>query len=247
MASRLYRLIKIIRIIRRKRYPNVQDLCEETQVKERTLFSDIRELKEYLGIDVQYDRFRGGYYIGNDDLELNFMSLTNEAAFLLLAAFELLSLHGSEELVSPLRELFDDEINLCLSNLSNENGSPNSPVKASDERAPHLERIPDKDLFIALCMACSQARKVKAILSNGNNKGKDKGRLKGKETQTGDFDGNGDGQNDLTEIRMTPRNIVYSPMSWKIAYQDDSEPDEVKHLSLSQILRIEHEDELEDS
>lgn len=52
----------IIRIVRRKGYPGVADLCRTLQVKGRTLFNDLKELKEDLGIDIQFDKTRRGYY-----------------------------------------------------------------------------------------------------------------------------------------------------------------------------------------
>ena len=46
MATRLERLVAMDDMIRRGRYPDKQILCEMFEVKERTVFEDIRYLKE---------------------------------------------------------------------------------------------------------------------------------------------------------------------------------------------------------
>ena len=52
-----------------------------------------QELKDELGINIQFDRIRGGYYLENDDIEeLNFVTLSESNAVLLLTAIELLEI-----------------------------------------------------------------------------------------------------------------------------------------------------------
>lgn len=92
----------------------MQDLCTALDVKERTLFNDLKELKDELGVEIQFDRVRRGYFLEADDLELNFMMLTEETAVLLLTAIELLELHSSPGVAEPLRQLFDLELRNCL-------------------------------------------------------------------------------------------------------------------------------------
>lgn len=114
MPSRLHRLLRIIRTVRRKGYPNVQELCDKLDIKERTLFNDLKELKDDMGVDIQFDRIRGGYYLETDDIELNIMSLSESNAVLLLTAIELLELHAGESASQPLREFFDAEMRHCF-------------------------------------------------------------------------------------------------------------------------------------
>jgi predicted DNA-binding transcriptional regulator YafY len=115
VPSRLHRLIRIIRIVKRKGFPGVQSLCLSLDIKERTLFNDLKELKDELGVNIQFDRIRGGYYLENDDIEeLNFVTLSESNAVLLLTAIELLDIHAGRSAAEPLRELFDAELRQCL-------------------------------------------------------------------------------------------------------------------------------------
>ena len=114
MPSRLHRLIRIIRIVRRKGFPGVQDLCFALKVKERTLFNDLKELKDELGVHVQFDKVRRGYWIEKDDLELTFFSLSADTALHLLVAIELLEVYSGAESAECLRKLFAYELRACL-------------------------------------------------------------------------------------------------------------------------------------
>lgn len=92
----------------------MQDLCTSLDIKERTLFNDLKELKDELGVNIQFDRIRGGYYLENDDVELSFVSLSESNAVLLLTAIELLEIHAGASAADPLRQLFDTELRQTL-------------------------------------------------------------------------------------------------------------------------------------
>ncbi len=47
--------------INKGRNPTVEHFCREFEVQERTVYDDIRALKEMLGLKHRVDRFRGGY------------------------------------------------------------------------------------------------------------------------------------------------------------------------------------------
>ena len=164
MASRLHRLIRIIRIVRAKHFPTVQDLCDTLQIKERTLFSDLKEIKEDLGVEIKFDRTRGGYYVLSNDVEMNFMTLSEESALLLLAAFGLLQCHGGDELVRPLLSVFEDEIDLALGSAGH--GNARKQVIRFGNCGDGIEA--NKDVFVSLCRACFSESKVKVLVSNGN-------------------------------------------------------------------------------
>jgi len=61
MTRSLERLIGIDREIRRGNYPNVDKLCGIFEVKPRTIYEDIRKLKDNFLLDIEYDRFHNGY------------------------------------------------------------------------------------------------------------------------------------------------------------------------------------------
>ena len=58
MTSKLERLITMEDEIRRGRFPNVEKFCEMFEVQARTVYDDIRELKERCGLDIEFDRFK---------------------------------------------------------------------------------------------------------------------------------------------------------------------------------------------
>ncbi len=143
MASRLHRLIRIIRMLRMKGYPSVQRLCETLQVKERTVFNDLKELKEDLGVDVQFDKTRRGYFLQGEDIELGLDALSEETAYLLLAACQLISAHGARHMAEPLEELFAGEMKRCLGEVI---ANHKSILRAETNGATILH----PDLFVSL-------------------------------------------------------------------------------------------------
>ncbi len=62
MTTRLERIIAIKAEIDRGRLPTVGKLCEMLEIKERTLYEDLRLMREQMGMDIRYDRFKEGYY-----------------------------------------------------------------------------------------------------------------------------------------------------------------------------------------
>ena len=91
MSTRLERLLSMEEEIRRGRYPNVDTFCEMFEVKTRTVYEDIRSLKERMGLDIAYDRFRNGYYNRNPGKVLPPFELTNGEVFALTIGKEMLA------------------------------------------------------------------------------------------------------------------------------------------------------------
>lgn len=91
MASRLERLVSIDAYIRAGKYPSVQKLCEMFEVQPRTIYQDLRELREMFGLDIQYDRERNGYYNAAPSRQLPPLAMTYEEALLITLAIEMLA------------------------------------------------------------------------------------------------------------------------------------------------------------
>lgn len=83
MASRLERLVKIDAYIRLGTYPSVERLSELFEVKPRTIFQDLRELKEMFGLDIRFEHTRNGYYNANPRKTLPPLAISYEEALLL--------------------------------------------------------------------------------------------------------------------------------------------------------------------
>jgi predicted DNA-binding transcriptional regulator YafY len=91
MPNRLERLVAMEEEINRGRYPTVERFCEMFEVKARTVYEDIRYLKENMGLEVAFDRFRDGYYNANPKKKLPQFQLTDGEVFALTLGKEMLS------------------------------------------------------------------------------------------------------------------------------------------------------------
>ena len=76
MPNRLERLISLEQEISRGGYPDVKKLCDQFEIQPRTLYDDIRLLRETMGLDIQYDRFNNGYRNANPGKRLPQFELT---------------------------------------------------------------------------------------------------------------------------------------------------------------------------
>jgi predicted DNA-binding transcriptional regulator YafY len=89
--SRLERLLAMEDEIRRGRYPNVEKFCDMFEVKPRTVYADIRELRERLGLEIEFDRFKNGYFNKDPNKELPQFELTDGEVFALTLGKEMLT------------------------------------------------------------------------------------------------------------------------------------------------------------
>lgn len=94
MATRLERLILIDAYIRAGDYPSIERLCRLFEVQPRTVYQDLKDLKERFHLDIRFDRYRNGYFSANNDQRLPPMALTEDELILLLAGMELLCQSG---------------------------------------------------------------------------------------------------------------------------------------------------------
>lgn len=89
--SRLERLVAMQDEIRRNRYPTVEKFCEMFEVKPRTVYADIRIMKERMGLELAYDRYKNGYYNKNPEKQLPPFELSDGEIFALTLGKEMLS------------------------------------------------------------------------------------------------------------------------------------------------------------
>ncbi len=91
MASRLERLVSIDAHIRAANFPSVEKLCHLFEVQPRTIYQDLRELREMFGLDIRFDRHRNGYYNANPSKQLPPLAMTYEEALLITLAINMLA------------------------------------------------------------------------------------------------------------------------------------------------------------
>lgn len=104
--SQLERLIAIDRELRKGYFPTVHILCEMFEVKPRTIYDDIKKLRDSLGIDVTYDYFRKGYYNANPAKTLPMFDLTETELSMLALGTKMLGQH-TRSLVPELSASLD--------------------------------------------------------------------------------------------------------------------------------------------
>jgi predicted DNA-binding transcriptional regulator YafY len=90
MPTRLERIIAIKAEIDRGRHPTVVKLCEMFEIKQRTLHEDLRLMREQMGMDIKYDRFKDGYYNARPGQELPTFDLSTGEVFALTLAKDIL-------------------------------------------------------------------------------------------------------------------------------------------------------------
>lgn len=91
MPSRLERLISIDSYIRAGNFPSVEKLCLLFEVQPRTIYQDLRELRQMFGIDIKFDRTRNGYYNADPTKRLPALSITPDEKLLIVIAAEMLA------------------------------------------------------------------------------------------------------------------------------------------------------------
>ncbi len=77
--------------IRSERYPSVADLCRTYSIKTRTVYADINILRERLGLEIEFDRSKNGYFNASPESALPSFDLSAEEYLLLICGCESLS------------------------------------------------------------------------------------------------------------------------------------------------------------
>jgi predicted DNA-binding transcriptional regulator YafY len=107
MTSRLERLVGMQDEINGGRYPTVDRFCDMFEVQKRTIYEDIRILREQLGMEIAYDRFRNGYYNKNPKKQLPAFDLSNGEVFALTLGKEMLSQYTGTSFEQILRSALE--------------------------------------------------------------------------------------------------------------------------------------------
>jgi predicted DNA-binding transcriptional regulator YafY len=151
--TRLERLVAIDERINSNRYPTMRVLCQSFNVKPRTIYADIRLLRERFGLDIRFDRFRNGYYNANPGKRIPIGDLVEDDYILLIAG------------CLALKSFFGTQVESVLSKVVS-TMSKRLTFDLTDEQE-HLERI-----FIRSSKALSEidpailAHLSKALLQN---------------------------------------------------------------------------------
>jgi predicted DNA-binding transcriptional regulator YafY len=108
MSSRLERLISLDSAIRSSTYPGVDQLCSLFEVQPRTIYQDLKELREKFGLDIRFDREKKGYYNASPDKRLPSIPITDEELLLIMVASEMLFHEGGPSFRGGLANAVDN-------------------------------------------------------------------------------------------------------------------------------------------
>ncbi len=159
MPNRLERLVGIFNEIRKGRYPDVVTLCRMFEIKERTLYDDVRALREEMGMEIVYDRYRNGYFNANPEKTLPMFELTEtELCALRLSKTMLAEYSGAT--VQPYLDSAMEKIEERLSEKKNTNGDANT----SEVKFDPVALIPlSWNMFSTLNEACHKRKRMRLV------------------------------------------------------------------------------------
>lgn len=156
MPSRLERLVAIDAEIRKGDYPDVGRLCRMLEIQPRTLYQDIRDLREKLGLNIEFDRSRGGYHNASPEKCLPSFALTDRELFALVLAKETFCHAGGAS--------FAPDLNVALQkicrNLEGETRQAAEQVGAIVLCMREVGRSIKKDMFFDFYNACRRQQLV---------------------------------------------------------------------------------------
>lgn len=114
----MWRVFEIHRFVRSGRYPNCSTLAREIEVTAKTIQRDISFMRDQLGMPLEYDPVRNGYYYTQEVNEFPLLQLSrNDLVALFLARHALDPLRGTR-LERMLRESFSKIAGACPGEVS---------------------------------------------------------------------------------------------------------------------------------
>ena len=94
MSTKLERVISLIKEINKGNYPTVVGLCDKFEIKARTLFDDIRFVKDRMRIEVVFDKSKQGYFNSTPQVKLPEFDLSPDEVLALMLGKEMLLEHS---------------------------------------------------------------------------------------------------------------------------------------------------------
>ena len=100
------RIFRIHEQVQRGRFPNCRQLAEKVKVTQKTVQRDINFMRDELGLPIEYDRVRHGYYYSRPVGEFPLLEMNVEDAVALFLARKALAPLLNSPLEATLRESF---------------------------------------------------------------------------------------------------------------------------------------------
>jgi predicted DNA-binding transcriptional regulator YafY len=154
--TRLERLIAIDERISNNRYPTMRALCQAFNVRPRTIYADIRLLRDRFGLDIRFDRFRKGYYNANPGKRIPIGDLAENDYVLLMTGLSFLGSTFGNQIRSTLRNAVTYMGKRLSFELDNDEVSFDRMFITSRNTLANV----DPDVLASLCRALLQHRNV---------------------------------------------------------------------------------------
>lgn len=103
----LERINRMIHLVARGEYPNCQQLAREMEFSARTLYRDIDFMRDRLGLPIEYDALRKGYYFNGEVADFPEVKLQAADLVALFVGEKILSQYPGTGLERRLRGVFE--------------------------------------------------------------------------------------------------------------------------------------------
>ncbi|HEY9772977.1 MAG TPA: hypothetical protein V6C81_04145 [Planktothrix sp.] len=160
--TRLERLVAIEERISNNKFPTMRSLCHAFSVRPRTIYADIRLLRERFGIDIRFDRFRNGYFNASPGKRIPIGDLVEDDHVLLLMGCAMLASSLGDKVSKALGPIQTSMVKRL-------------PFGVDEEELQHLfvrqgtntTRV-DPGVFSHLCRALLENRTVELHIDGGS-------------------------------------------------------------------------------
>lgn len=112
------RIFALVRLIQDRRFPNASTFMKELEVDRRTILRDLDYLRDRMGIPIQYDAKKRGYFLSGPVENMPMLEMRESDLLWLFVGQHLLQQAASDELANQVRESFQRISNLLGSKIS---------------------------------------------------------------------------------------------------------------------------------
>ena len=156
MATKLERIVALVSDINRGTYPTVAGLCAKYEIKDRTFHDDIGFIRDRMGIEILFDRNKGGYYNSTPDRKLPDFDISENELLALTLGKDLLVEHSGP----AFRLHLDEALRKIASRLANKECISVEEIRSIMRFMPGGVANTDGKVLLELRDACTRNKTV---------------------------------------------------------------------------------------
>ncbi len=165
--TRLERLVAIDERISSNKFPTMRVLCQSFNVRPRTIYADIRLLRERFGLDIRFDRFRNGYYNANPGKRIPIGDLAEDDYVLAITGCFMLGAAFGSQMQNALRNVVNQMGKRLPFEMMCSEGDFERIFIRTGLSSVNLSEI-DPEVLSHICRALLQNRVVEVEFKDGN-------------------------------------------------------------------------------